>query len=521
MKILGFNISRAETRAGAEDPRVPISATNFLEYFGVSAGNVPVVTIENALKVPAVTAAVSFLSRSLAALPLHAYKDSSDGAKRIDGKLGVLVHENPNPEMDRFRCWRYFWQQVFTGGRGLAWIERNGTNPEALWPMDPTKVTIARRNGRLFYEFEGKSYNSADVIDVCFMPKADMVGHYGPIALAEKAIQLALSMNDYASGFFAGGGVPPLALIGPMPAGKEAMQRAMNDVNRAIDAAKSSAKPLFPMPPGHELKPIGFDPEKGQMTDARSFQVIEIARAYQIPPVFLQDLSTGSYTNTEQQDLFLVKHLIGQWAQALEGELNLKLFGRENNRRYVEHNLDGLMRGDFVSRMAGMASAIQNGVLTPNEARALDNRAGKPGGDDLLIQGATVPLGTQPNAGGTAEPVPAEPDPQARAFAAMGESFRVMAEAQRMEASKPPVAVTIRNDVENLRLDPSSIPAPIVNVAPPEVRVEPPVVNVAPPVVNYTPPVEKKARRTRTKVLKHDSKGRIKEFEQEDVTDGD
>lgn len=520
MKIMGFNISRGETRASPEDPRVPISAANFLEYFGVSAGNVPAVTIDNALKVPAVTAAVSFLSRSLAALPLHAYKDSNDGAKRIDGKLGVLVHENPNPEMDRFRCWRYFWQQVFTGGRGLAWIERNGTNPEAIWPMDPKNVTISRRNGRLFYEFEGKSYNSGDVIDVCFMPKADMVGHYGPITLAEKAIQLALAMNDYACGFFAGGGVPPLALIGPMPAGKEAMQRAMNDVHRAIDAAKESAKPLFPMPPGHDLKAIGFDPEKGQMTDARSFQVIEIARAFQIPPVFLQDLSSGTYSNTEQQDLFLVKHLIGQWAQALEGEMNLKLFGRENNRRYVEHNLDGLMRGDFVSRMSGMASAIQNGVLTPNEGRALDNRPPLPGGDDLMIQGATVPLGSQPRAGDT--PPPAEPDPQSRAFAAMGESFRVMAEAQKLEAAKPPVAVTIHNEPPKF-----DFAAPVVNVAPAEVRVEPTVVNVepaqvtmAPPVVNVTTP-EAKPRRTRTKVLKHDSKGRIKEFEQEDVTDGD
>lgn len=513
MKVLGFNISRAETRASPEDPRVPISAENFLQYFGVDGSNAPTVTIDSALKVPAVTAAVSFLSRSLASLPLHAYKDSKDGAQRIDGKLGVLVHENPNPDMDRFRCWRYFWQQVFTGGRGLAWIERNDTNPENIWPIDPSKVSIKRNGLRITYTFEGKTYDSGDVIDVCFMPKTDMLGHYGPIKLAEKAIQLALAMNDYASGFFAGGGVPPLALIGPMPTGKEAMQRAMNDINRAIDAAKTSAKPLFPMPPGHELKPIGFDPAKGQMVDARKFQVIEIARAYQIPPVFLQDLSTGTYSNTEQQDLFLVKHLIGQWAQALEGEMNLKLFGRDNNRRYVEHNLDGLMRGDFVSRMAGMANAIQNGVLTPNEGRALDNRPPLPGGDNLMIQGATVPLSSQPT-----EPMQGGQQ-QARAFDSMGEAFKVMAEAQKLEAAKPPVSVTIRNDVENLRLDPSSIPTPIVNVSPPEVHVAPPVVNVEAPVVNYQPPVEKKARRTKTTVLKHDTKGRVKEFIQEDDPD--
>ena len=107
--------------------------------------------------------------------------------------------------------------------------------------------------------------------------------------------------------------------------------------------------------------------------------------------------------NTEQQDLHLVKHVIAQWAQAFEEELNLKLFGQRNGGRYVEHNLDGLMRGDFTSRMEGMATAVQNALLTPNEARRLDNREAKENGDDLLIQGATVPLGTQPDAAGEAD----------------------------------------------------------------------------------------------------------------------
>jgi HK97 family phage portal protein len=222
--------------------------------------------------------------------------------------------------------------------------------------------------------------------------------------LASKAIQLALAMNDYASNFFAGGGVPPLALIGPMPTGA-GMKRAMADVHLAIKTAKESDKPIFPMPPGHELKPVGFDPEKGQMTEARLFQIQEIARAYQMPPAFLQDLSRGTFSNVEQQDLHLVKHLVGQWAKAFEDELNLKLFGRFRSGRYVEHNLDGLQRGDFKSRIEGIARGIQTAQLTPNEARALENRPkhANPAADDLLVQGATVVLGKSP--------APTEPKP--------------------------------------------------------------------------------------------------------------
>lgn len=403
MRIFGGRRGSVETRAGSiENPTVPVSQTaEFLAFFGLDSVKLPNVTLDSALTVPAVACAVAFISRTLAAVPMHAYRRSKEGAVRLTGKTAVTIHENPNDLMDTFKFRQYFWQQVFTGGRGLAWIERNGPHIEALWPMDPRKVTIRRDGFQLVYSCDGKSYPAADVIDVPFMLKADQTGHYGPIRLAAKAIQLALAMNDYGSTFFAGGGVPPLALEGPMPQGAAALHRAMDDVQRAIDQARASGKPIVPIPPGHKLAPIGLDPEKGQMTDARLFQIQEIARIYQLPVVFLQDLTKGTLNNVEQQDLHLVKHLIGQWAKALEGEMNLKLFGRFNNNRYVEHNLDGLMRGDLKSRIEAIARGIQTAQMTPNEARALDNRPKhpNPAADELLVQGATVVLGQQPAAG--------------------------------------------------------------------------------------------------------------------------
>jgi phage portal protein BeeE len=118
-----------------------------------------------------------------------------------------------------------------------------------------------------------------------------------------------------------------------------------------------------------------------------------------LPPVFLQDLSRGTFANTEQQDLQLVKHLIGQWAKAFEDELNLKLFGQRRRNLKAKHNLDGLQRGDFKSRIEGLARAINTGQLMPDEARALEDRPPDPSGHGgkLYIQGATVPLGTAPS----------------------------------------------------------------------------------------------------------------------------
>ena len=411
----------AESRAATiENPTIPVSSENFLAFFGVNSANLPAVTIDRALTVPAVAAAVAFLSRTLASLPLHAYRETKDGAKRLGGKIEAVVHDAPNDSQDSFKFRQYFWQQVFTGGRGLAWIERGTQSVENIWPLDPTKTTIQRRSGRVTYHSEGKEYPAADVIDVPFMLKADGIKHYGPVSLASKAIQLALAMNDYGSNFFAGGGVPPLSLEGPLPAGPDAIKRAQNDIKRSVDAAKNAGEPVFPIPAGYKLSPVGIDPAKGQMVEARLFQIQEISRAWQIPPVFLSDLSRASFANAEQQDLHLVKHLVGQWAEALEGEMNLKLFGRDRRGRYIEHNLDGLLRGDFKTRMEGLSRSVQTAIRTPNEARALENLPALAEGDKLYIQGATVPLGSQPVAAPVGDndndqPPPAEDDKEADA----------------------------------------------------------------------------------------------------------
>jgi HK97 family phage portal protein len=108
----------------------------------------------------------------------------------------------------------------------------------------------------------------------------------------------------------------------------------------------------------------------------------------------LQDLTRGTYSNTEQQDLHFVKHTLKRWIEQFEQELNLKLFPR-GSKLYVEFNVDGLLRGDFKTRMEAHATTIQNGIRTPNEVRDIENMSPMPEGDSLMIQGATVPIGSQ------------------------------------------------------------------------------------------------------------------------------
>jgi hypothetical protein len=236
--------------ASAEDPRVPISAENFLSVLrhreqrtpgrsrstdgaegagGARGGDVPAADVGDA---------------AAARLPPHA-----DGPSKIEGKLEKVIHENPNDLMDSFKFRQYFWQCVFTGGRGLAWIERMRANVEALWPLNPTRTTIKRaRDGDVYLHLRrDRNIPAEDIIDVPFMLRANQTRlrtdqsrvEGDPARAGDERLRL---------GFFAGGGVPPLALSGPMPAGAEAVKRAQADIKRAVDAAKEEQRAGVPDP---------------------------------------------------------------------------------------------------------------------------------------------------------------------------------------------------------------------------------------------------------------------------------
>lgn len=394
----------AEARASLEDPRVPLSDVNawrtlMNEWHGVAGVTV---TAETALEVPAVWCAVNFIAGTFASLPLQVFvrKDESRETATKD-PLYAILHDAPNEEWTSFSWRKYSMVNTLVHGRALTFIERNKAGRVMnLWPLDPTKMTITRAGGKKSYEYQDGTrkitYAASEIIDVPFMLKADGLTHVDPISKLKGAVGLALALEQYAQKFFANGGVPPLALYGPVGS-PAAASRASSDVTQAIKDANAERRNVLIMPTGHELKPVGVDPQKSQMEEARRFQVIEIARIFDIPPVFLQDLTNGTFSNTEQQDLHFVKHTLRQWLKAWEDELNLKLFSARNRTKFVEFNLDALMRGDFQTRMAGYGVAIQNGLNTPNEIRGMENWPKRgDAADQLYIQGATVPLGTQP-----------------------------------------------------------------------------------------------------------------------------
>lgn len=381
-----------------ENPGVPISSANIMQYLGWDTATTSGVrvTSENALSVPSVWAAVNVISSTIAALPLHVYQTTEDGREKAENDpLTRLLHDSPNPEWTSFRWRKYTMVQTLTTGRSYSYIERAGNGKVAnLWPMDPTCVMPKKQGVQTVYEYrqaDGSKvvYRADEILDLPFMICADQVSHINPVQQLRGAIGLAISLETYASRYFSRGGVPPLALEGPFSS-PGAVNRAAEDVTKAIQQAADMGRPVLPMPSGHELKQIGYKPDEGQLLEARRFALEEVARVYSLSPIFIQDLTNGTFSNTEQQDLHFVKHTLGQWLKAFEQEMNLKLF--RGTGRFVEFNVDGLLRGDFKTRMEGYARAIQNSIKTPNEVRRKENDPPMEGGDSLVLQQNMLPL---------------------------------------------------------------------------------------------------------------------------------
>jgi HK97 family phage portal protein len=395
----GKSAPAAPDDVNLENPRVSVSDENIIQFVGLgdmSASGEPV-TIDSALGVPPVWSAVNFLSGTLAALPLHLYQRSGKTRKKATTPLARLLHDNISAECTSFDWRKHLFEQVFTGGRSYTYIVENGNGEIIeLLPMDPTKTKVRRIKGRKVYEYRGNgeavTYPAAKVIDIPFMLKPDGIGHRSPILSSKDTIGLAQAVTKYGSKFFQNGGIPPFTITGPYKS-PGAISRAGDDMTDAVRAATAKRSLALAVPNGHEIKSIGADPEKTQLIEVKRFIVEEIARIYSLPPVFLQDLSRGTFSNTEQQDLQLVKHTLTRWAVQFEQELNLKLFGPNNNKFFVKLNLDGLLRGDFKTRMEGYAKAIQSGHLTPDETREVEDRPLMGGeAEKLHMQGAMLPI---------------------------------------------------------------------------------------------------------------------------------
>ena len=388
----------------------PVNSTNGSGYRfflgGSTAGKA--VTEQSAMQMTAVYACVRILSEAIAGLPLHLYRYNDEGGKEkaLGHPLYLLLHDEPNPEMSSFVFRETLMTHLLLWGNAYAQVIRNGKGEVvALYPLMPNRMTVDRdAGGQLYYSYQKSSSDAptmqggtvvlkpSEVLHVPGLGFDGLVG-YSPIAMAKNAIGLAIATEEYGAKFFANGATPGGIL--EYPGTVKDPDRVRDSWNRGFSGSQNAGKVAI-LEEGMKYTPISIAPEQAQFLETRKFQINEIARIFRVPPHMVGDLEKSSFSNIEQQSLEFVKYTLDPWVVRWEQSIQRALLTAEEKKQYfVKFNLEGLLRGDYQSRMNGYATARQNGWMSANDIRELENLDRIPaesGGDRILVNGNMLPL---------------------------------------------------------------------------------------------------------------------------------
>ena len=388
----------------------PTNATSGSSYRFFLGGSTSgkTVTERSAMQMTAVYSCVRILAEAIAGLPLHLYTYKEDGGKEkaIGHPLYLLLHDEPNPEMSSFVFRETLMTHLLLWGNAYAQIIRNGKGEVvALYPLMPNRMTVDRdSSGQLFYSYQMNNSDAptmktgtvilkpSDVLHIPGLGFDGLVG-YSPIAMAKNAIGLAIATEEYGAKFFANGATPGGLL--EYPGTVKDPDRVRESWNKGFSGSQNAGKVAI-LEEGMKYTPISIAPEQAQFLETRKFQINEIARIFRVPPHMVGDLEKSSFSNIEQQSLEFVKYTLDPWVVRWEQSLSRALFTPEEKKKYFfKFNVEGLLRGDYQSRMNGYATARQNGWMSANDIRELENLDRIPaeeGGDLYLINGNMLPL---------------------------------------------------------------------------------------------------------------------------------
>lgn len=394
--LFGFGQARDKPTNKAAD-----AGYSFL--FGRTTSGKPV-NETTAMQTTAVYACVRILSEAIASLPVHVYQYKDGGGKEmvIDHPLYQVLHDEPNPEMTSFVFRETLMSHLLIWGNAYAQIIRDGAGRVlGLYPLLPNKMDVQRDDkGEIYYVYSRSSdenpnfkeygdikLKKEDVLHIPGLGFDGLIG-YSPIAMAKNAVGMTLACEEYGASFFANGANPGGVLEHP---GVLKDPSKVRDSWNAVYRGTSNAHKIAVLEEGMKYQQVGIPPEEAQFLETRKFQINEIARLYRIPPHMVGDLEKSSFSNIEQQSLEFVKYTLDPWVIRWEQSLQKALLlPGEKGKYFIKLNVDGLMRGDYQSRMNGYSIGRQNGWLSANDIREMEDMnplSDEEGGNLYLING--------------------------------------------------------------------------------------------------------------------------------------
>ena len=377
---------RNEVRALSQDQLIDL-AMGFR-----TVGNLFNVTQDNAIKSTAVVACLIVRAETFASLPVHVYRSGAGRRDKVSTHpLDAIMSRAWNPLMTSVEGWR--WKQLTEDIRGRAFvrIERRGGAPVAFWPMtnaDCAPVYDAESRG-VFYDYAGDPmtpkgrYPGADVLHFKGPLVKDAWTGTSLVDQASVAIGLTISSEKFYERLLAKGNHFPGHLETDASLTKDDILALAENMAALSGLDHTGETRIFDR--GLKYVQNSMSVVDADLTAQQTWYLQEVCRVFRIPPPLVQDWSRSTYTNSESADLWFAKHTILPIAVNTERVIERIFVNRNETDHFVKFELDGLLRGDFKSRMEGYGVGIDKGFMLRAEARQLEDMNPIPGLDKPLV----------------------------------------------------------------------------------------------------------------------------------------
>lgn len=375
-----FSRKQAPAPVVVEEKSLGDPTAELLELFGAIPAGTSISNAE-ALSVPAVSAAVRIISEAAASLDITLKRKVGAAETDVtDHPALKLLKGQANGWTSGFELIRDLVASALTKDQGgIAFVTKVRNEPrEVIQYRDGVfTVDIDDKTGEPRYRLDGKAVPSGNVLHVS--------GPFTkcPLTMARSAIATASAMEGYANGLWTNGARPGGVIQSPNKLG-DAGVKAMLAGWKAAFSGKANAGKTAVLYEGATYQQMALTSVDGEFTASRTFQILEIARAFRTPPGMLFELTRNTWGNSEQQAKEFISYTLIPWLRVLEGAFNRALLSDSERGEYrFAFDVDDTSQADLTARATAINSLISSRVLNPNEARDWLGMPPREGGDEF------------------------------------------------------------------------------------------------------------------------------------------
>jgi HK97 family phage portal protein len=387
-KIAGFfKVERRSVESVSNYGRFP--------WFGVQTKSGVAVDRDSTLGLSAAYRAIWVLSSSIASLPLNVYNiENKKVTLLVADSISKLLNHRPSGLYTPFTFKQTMMTHLLIDGNCFIKKKYDATRAvTSLRILDYREVAVSydENTEEKFFKYKSKEYTNDDIIHIVGMGFDGLLGK-SPIAVSRENIGLSIASQQYGEAVFKNGVFASGAIEYPNALKDDAYERLKNSFTDAYSGLQNAGKPIL-LENGAKFNPIKLDVQDAMFLQQRQMTVYEIARIFGVPPHILYQLDKASFNNIESLGIEFVRYSLRPWLEMIESAFNLDLLRDDDfGKKEIRFDLDAMLRGDTASRAAFYQSLIQNGIISPNEARSREGYNEYEGGDDKFLQLNNMPV---------------------------------------------------------------------------------------------------------------------------------